>query len=124
MIPQPQIVSFSPAIFHFQDIVQGNTTEFRIAIAYDSDGTPYDLTGSDVHMDIRRADNSLVLALGIGNGIVITAPGEISVTISADDTEPLDPAFSYHYDLEIEKDGKIRTISWGTLKTLKQITQA
>lgn len=120
MTTDPQVISFSPAIAHFQDLVQGDSAQFKITLEYE-DGTAYDLTGYDVNMHLRRADNSLVLALGIGDGIVVTA-NQIAITINPADTEDLDPAYTYHYDVEISINDTVRTVSWGSFKTMKQVT--
>lgn len=122
MTTDPQIISFSPAVAHFQDLVQGDSAQFKITLEYE-DGSPYSLTGYDVNMNLRRADQSLVLALGIGDGIVVTG-NEIAITLDSADTEPLDPNYTYNYDVEISIGAIVRTVSWGTFKTLKQFTYA
>ncbi len=120
MTTDPQVISFSPAIAHFQDLPRGDSAQFNITLEYE-DGTPYDLTGYDVNMHLRRADDSLVLSLGIGDGITVN-DNVISVSLASADTEPLDQNYTYHYDVEISLGGTVRTVSWGTLKTLKQFT--
>lgn len=122
MTTDPQNISFSPAVVHFQDLVRGDSATFKITLEYE-DGTPYDLTGYDVNMHLRRADDSLVLALGIGDGITVT-DNEILIDIAAADTEDLDQNYTYNYDVEISLGATVRTVSWGTFKTLKQFTHA
>ena len=117
----PQIISLRPAIVHVADLVQGDTAQFTVRLAY-NDGEPYDLTGHDINMDIRRQDQSLVLAYALGDGITITAPGEATIVLPSADTEPLGTDYTYQFDVQIEKDGVVRTVWFGTLKMMKQIT--
>jgi hypothetical protein len=117
----PQIISLRPAIVHVADLVQGDTAQFTVRLAY-HDGEPYDLTGHDINMDIRRQDQSLVLAYALGDGITITAPGEATIVLPSADTEPLGTDYTYQFDVQIEKDGVVRTVWFGTLKMMKQIT--
>lgn len=122
MATDAQTISLSPAIVHFQDLVQGDTLAFEIVLT-DGAGAPVDLTGTTVDMEIRRLDGSLVLALGIGNGLEFTDPGTIYGEIDAADTVGLDPDFTYQYDVQWTTGSYVRTLSWGTIKALKQITQ-
>lgn len=118
-----QTISLSPAIVHFQDLVQGDTLAFQITLE-DADGDPVDISGDTFDMDIRRLDGSLVLALSLGNGLEITDPGTLYGEVGPDDTVGLDPDFTYAYDVQWTADTFVRTISWGTIKALKQITTA
>ncbi len=118
-----QTISLSPAIVHFTDLVQGDTLAFQIVIT-DADGDPVDISADDFDMEIRRLDGSLVIALGIGNGLSITGPGALYGEMAAADTALLDPDFTYQYDVQWTTGSYVRTISWGTIKSLKQITTA
>lgn len=118
-----QTISLSPAIVHFTDLVQGDTLAFEIDMT-DADGDPIDISADDFNMEIRRLDGSLVLALGIGNGLSITGPGKVYGEVDAADTAGLDPDFTYQYDVQWTTGSYVRTISWGTIKSMKQITTA
>lgn len=116
-----QTISLSPAIVHFQDLVQGDTLAFQIVLT-DAAGDPIDISADQFDMDIRRLDGSLVLALSLGNGLSITDPGTVYGEVDPADTATLDPDFSYQYDVQWTAGTYVRTISWGTIKSLKQIT--
>lgn len=118
-----QTISLSPAIVHFEDLVQGDTMAFQITLE-DADGDPIDISADDFNMEIRRLDGSLVLALGIGNGLEITDPGTLYGEVAPADTALLDPDYTYNYDVQWTTGTYVRTISWGTIKALKQITTA
>lgn len=118
-----QTISLSPAIVHFQDLVQGDTLAFQITLEDDA-GDPIDISGDTFDMEIRRLDGSLVLALSLGNGLEITDPGTLYGEVGPDDTADLDTDFTYTYDIQWTASTFVRTISWGTIKALKQITTA
>lgn len=118
-----QTISLSPAIVHFEDLVQGDTLAFQITLT-DGDGNPVDISADQFDMEIRRLDGSLVLALGIGNGLEITAPGVLYGQVEPATTANLDPDYTYNYDVQWTTGTYVRTISWGTIKPLKQITTA
>lgn len=122
MSNEPQIISLRPAIVHVADLVQGDTAQFVLSLAFE-DGTPYDISGHDINMEIRRADGSLALAYGLGDGITTQDDGQIGITIPAADSEALSPDYEYQFDVQIEKDGVVRTVWFGTLKIMKQITK-
>lgn len=120
---EPSTISLSPAIVHFIDLVQGDTLAFQVVLT-DGDGNPIDISADDFNMEIRRADGSLVTSLGIGNGLEMTGPGVIYGEMEPADTVNLDPNFTYNYDLQWTTGTYVRTISWGTIKVMKQITTA
>ena len=119
----PQTISLSPAIVHFKDLVQGDTLAFQITLT-DANGDPIDISGDEFDMDIRRADGSLVLALTLGDGLSITDPGTLYGEVPPADTDDLEPDFVYQYDVQWRTGTYTRTITWGTLKILEQITTA
>lgn len=116
-----QFISLSPAIVHFQDLVQGDTLAFQITMT-DGNDDPIDISADEFDMEIRRADGSLVLALSIGDGLSVTGPGTLYGEVAPADTVNLEPDFVYQYDVQWRTDTYTRTISWGTIKILKQIT--
>lgn len=118
---EPQTISLSPAIVHFEDLVQGDTMTWRITLT-DGNSDPIDVTGDSFDMDIRRLDNSLVLSFAIGDGIEITGAGEITGTIDPADTVGLEQDFTYQYDVQWTSGATVRTIAWGQIQLLKQIT--
>lgn len=118
-----QTISLSPAIVHFTDLVQGDTMGFQIVLT-DGDGDPIDISADTFDMEIRRLDGSLVLTLGIGDGLEITDPGTLYGEIDPADTVSLDPDYTYWYDIQWTTGTYVRTISWGTIKAMKQITTA
>ena len=120
---EPNTISLSPAIVHFTDLVQGDTLVFEVSMQ-DAAGDPIDISADDFNMEIRRADGSLVVALGIGNGIEITGPGVVYGEMDPAVTALMDPNLTYNYDLQWTTGTYVRTISWGTIKVMKQITTA
>lgn len=119
----PQTISLSPAIVHFQDLVQGDTLAFKIVLT-DAAGDAIDISSDEFDMDIRRADGSLVLTLTLGDGLSVTDPGTLYGEVDPADTDDLEPDFEYRYDVQWRTGTYTRTIAWGTLKILKQITTA
>lgn len=120
---EPSTISLAPAIVHFTDLVQGDTLAFEVTMQ-DANGDPIDISADDFNMEIRRADGSLVVALGIGNGLEITGPGVIYGEMEPSNTAIMDPNLTYNYDLQWSTGTYVRTISWGTIKVMKQITTA
>lgn len=118
-----QTISLSPAIVHFEDLVQGDTLAFQITLT-DAGGAMIPISGDQFDMEIRRADGSLVLALSLGNGLEITGPGVVYGQVDPATTANLDPDYTYNYDVQWTTGTYVRTISWGTIKPLKQITTA
>ncbi len=123
MTTDAQTISYQPAIVHFADLVQGDTLSFKITLTDDA-AAPIDITGTTADMEIKRADDSLVLALTVGNGIEYTdaGNGEMTITVEAADTAGLDPEYTYKYDVQWTNGTTIRTLAWGTIKTIEQVT--
>ncbi len=116
----PAIMSFAPGLVCLSDIVQGDTAIFTIAVEYE-DGSPYDLTGLSVEMHIRRADDSLVISLTIGNGVAVDG-NVITISIPSSTTAIMADDVMYSYDIEIRDGDVIRTILSGPVNVMKQIT--
>lgn len=115
----PQTISLSPAIVHFEDLVQGNTLAFEISLT-DAAGDPIPITGDDFEMEIRKPDGSLVLALGIGNGLEFTDPGKLYGEVEHTDTVGLDPDYVYIYEVLWTTGTFVRSISWGQIQSKKR----
>lgn len=115
----PQTISLSPAIVHFEDLVQGNTLAFEISLT-DAAGDPIPITGDDFEMEIRRPDGSLVLALGIGNGLEFTDPGKLYGEVEHTDTVGLDPDYVYIYEVLWITGTFRRSVSWGQIQSKKR----
>ena len=123
MTTDAQTISYLPAVVHFTDLVQGDTLSFKITLTDDA-GAAITLVGTTADMEIKRLDDSLVLALTIGDGITYTNPtgGEMTISIDAADTVGLDPEYTYRYDVQWTSGATIRTLAWGTIRTIKQVT--
>ena len=102
--------------------MQGNTLAFQISLT-DADNEPIPITGDDFEMEIRRPDGSLVLALGLGNGLSFTDPGKIYGEIEYADTVGWDPDYIYLYDVLWTTAGFRRSIAFGQILPMKRITQ-
>lgn len=122
MTTDAQTISLSPGIMHFQKLVQGDSLSFKVIIK--SDGTPVNLIGTTTDMDIKRPNGDLVLSLSVGDGITYTnaAAGEMTILLEPSETQNLDPEYTYHYDIQWTNGSSVRTVAWGTITTLKQIT--
>ena len=123
MTTDAQTISYKPAIVHFTDLVQGDTMSFKVTLTDDA-GDPIDLTGTTADMEIKRADGTLVLALTTGDGIEFTdaGNGEMTVTVEASDTTAFDPDYTYRYDVQWTNATTVRTVAWGTIQVINQIT--
>ena len=116
----PQTISLSPAIVHFEDLVQGNTLAFQISLT-DAAGDAIPITADEFEMEIRRPDGSLVLALGVGNGLEFTDPGKLYGEVESADTVGLDPDYEYVYEVLWTNSGFKRSISWGKIQSKKRV---
>ena len=116
----PVVIAYTPGIVHLTRIVQGDTLMFSCFLAYEDD-EPYDLDGYDARMQIRRADNSLLHTLSLGDGLEIDA-NRLGVTVSAAITAIMGENNDYFFDIQLEKDGVIRTIVSGSLDVTRQLT--
>lgn len=121
MTTDPQTISLSPAIVHFEDLVQGNTLAFLITLT-DANNDPIDISSDDFDMEIRRPDGSLVLALSIGNGLEFADPGQVYGEVESVDTIGLDPDYTYEYDVRWTSSAFVRTVSFGQIQSKKRIT--
>lgn len=123
MTTDASTISMRPAVVHFTDLVEGDTLSFKITLTDDA-GDPIDLTGTTTEMDIKRADESLVLTLTIGDGITYTdaAGGEMTIEVDAADTANFDPQYIYRYDVQWTNGTTVRTLAWGTIQTIEQVT--
>lgn len=123
MTTDAQTISLSPAIVNFEDLVQGDTLSFKITLTNDA-GAAIDLTGTTTDMEVKRADDSLVFALTVGDGITYTdaAGGEMTIVLEPAETVTLDPEYTYRYDVQWTSGTTVRTLAWGTISTIKQVT--
>lgn len=123
MTTDAQTISLSPAIVNFEGLVQGDSLSFKVTLTDDA-GDPISLTGTDTEMDVKRLDGSLVFTLTDGDGITYTNPGggEMTVSVEPADTANLDPEYTYRYDLQWTSGTSVRTIAWGTIQTIQQVT--
>lgn len=116
----PQTISLSPAIVHIDDLMQNNTLSFVVSIT-DANNDPVDISGDDFEMEIRTSDDTLVMALGIGNGIEFTDPGKIYVEIDYADTVGLDPDKTYTYEVVWIFSGYRRSVAFGNIEVKKRV---
>lgn len=123
MTTDAQIISLTPAITHFEELVQGDSLSFKITLEDDA-GDPINLTGTTAEMDVKRIDGTLVFTLTVGDGITFTNPtgGEMTLLVEPSETNTLDPEFTYRYDVQWTNGTTIRTLAWGTIRTLEQVT--
>jgi|688.fasta_scaffold786987_2 hypothetical protein len=104
---------------------QGSVWDLEIEYQ-DPDGDPINLTGFTARMQLRKDYNNatadLTLTTG-GGGIVITgATGTIDISVTAAQTETLDPAF-YVYDLELISGSNISRLIQGQITVAEQVTR-
>jgi hypothetical protein len=104
---------------------QGSVWDLEIEYQ-DPDGDPINLTGFTARMQLRKDYNSAVADLTLttgGGGIVITgATGTIDISVTAAQTEVLDPAF-YVYDLELISGSNISRLIQGQITVAEQVTR-
>jgi hypothetical protein len=104
---------------------QGSVWDLEIEYQ-DPDGDPINLTGFTARMQLRKDYNSAVVDLTLttgGGGIVITgATGTIDISVTAAQTEVLDPAF-YVYDLELISGSNISRLIQGQITVAEQVTR-
>lgn len=78
------------------------------------DGLPYDFTGADVVLTVKRRtdrrgdDAGALFQLTVGDGITIDDPesGVMTVTITDERTDALEAGTTYRYDVRVRKDGR------------------
>lgn len=117
---EPQTISLSPAIVHFEELVQGNSLAFLLSLT-DANDDPIDISADDFDMEIRRPDGSLVLALGLGNGLSVTDPGKLYGEIEYADTVAWEPDYIYLYEVLWTTGAFRRSVSFGQIQTRKRI---
>ena len=83
---------------------QGST--FVLDFVVSTDNVPWNLTGYTARMQVRAFTSSptTLLDLSTGNGIVVTASGRVTVTVSAGDMSDV-VAGKHYYDLELASAG-------------------
>lgn len=106
---------------------QGDTFN-HVRIEYlDEFQQPVDLTGFTARMDIKEAvGGAAVVALSIGNGLLIDAPatGIIQTNASPALMAPLVPGTTYYYDIQITDGGTVvETVLAGQFLVDSQITE-
>jgi hypothetical protein len=108
--------------------IEQGATFSRSCVYKDSGGTPIDITGCTLRMDIREyaQDASALIQLSTGNGrIIITDPvgGAFTLTIAATDTAALHFENAV-YDLELEfLSGEVRRLIEGPVAMSFGVTQ-
>lgn len=83
---------------------------------------PIDITASTFKMDVSTANGiTKIFSLTLGDGLTITAPNILEITISAEDMEV--NAGTYKYDLEKTLvDGTVTTIMEGSFTVDSDLT--
>lgn len=117
------------------ELVRGDTYRRPLTIR-EPDGTAYDLDGSTVWFTLKRlgdtaADDAGALTQltwesgGDSDGITVTSPatGTVTVEIPSDDTDGLNPAAKYRYDLQVVANGKVDTPIWGEVTVVTDTTR-
>ena len=109
---------------NIENVLRGDTFyqyPFQIVI----DGTPLNLTGAVIKMDIKKdvhSNPALSLTSVGSNGISIT--NAINGQFSIEEQIFTIPAFSYQYDIQITlSNGKVKTYIGGIFQVVDTITQ-
>lgn len=94
----------------------------------DSEGSPIDMTGMSVAMQVREAATSAVIAETATGGIVDAVNGQMTLTLSKTQTQNLlaveDPRKTYAYDVEVTfADTTVFTIVEGKVKVTQSVTR-
>lgn len=88
------------------DIIVEQGATWTRTITVTDDGTPRDLSGYTIRMQVRSKHSSetVLLEMTTGNGITITdaAGGVFVVQLTAEQTGALPRVNGYRYDLELE----------------------
>jgi len=89
------------------NIVAEQGATFNLNFTVQTDGTAWVLTGYTAAMQVRKSTNSATTLLNLstgGNGITLTNPGQVSVTVPASTMSTI-PAGRWVYDIEFTSPG-------------------
>lgn len=111
---------------------QGTTYTRRFTLK-NEDGTPFDLTGFDARMQVRKsygAPGSPLINCTTQNGKLVLSPGMVTLHLAPGDTEPIkfasaeDASLETVYDLEIiSPDMQVVRPAKGTLTLNREVTR-
>ena len=98
-------------------MVRGDT----LAFGFELDGVT---TANAVYFSVKKTlfDTEYILQKTIGNGIVKIEDGKYSVRVAPSDTHDLEVG-TYYYDLQIDVNGDVFTVLYGTLEIIADITR-
>jgi len=113
----------------FRPLHAGDDYDYTVALLAADGETPFDLAGASIWFTAKEAailtDSEAKLQLTIGSGISVPTPanGQLIVEFRGAETENLEGIWKY--DLQIkDSTGKIRTVAYGVLEFLPNITRA
>lgn len=107
---------------HNFDIYRGDDSMYTLSFSFD-DGSPAQLTGTRLVMDIVRNKKVVTtLSTDAGNGVRIISPNEVLVTFSHALTKDWGWTKAV-YDLQVERDGFVRTVLRGGINLTHDITR-
>jgi len=116
-----QRIIISPIIVKLTDLSKDNIIAFRIEMT-NADGVPVDISNEYFGMDICRSDGSILLSLGVEDGLMIANQGTICCEIDPTEAYLLDSDNTYQYYVIWYNSTFVynRIISFGTIKIMRQ----
>lgn len=104
-------------------IYKNDSVDLNVTVV-DSNGDPVDISGADLQFEIRNnLITDTIIQVFTPSDIEITdgPSGEVTIHLSKDDTELLDPHTEYFYELRGTVDGKATTILSSSLEVLPRL---
>jgi hypothetical protein len=104
------------------EIFRRDYKTFKVTVK-DSDGVVVDLTDYDAKFTakLKSTDTDAQAKIGPIDGTITTpATGVISFTLTSTDTNI--PAGTYFFDVQISKTGDVKTVAYGKLIIIQDIT--
>lgn len=121
MTTEVQTISYNPGRAALQDVIPGQSLAWRVRFFEEDGTTPIDITADDFECEIRTSSGTLFIALAVGDGITISDDHEITIELTAAETDNFDHELTYEYQTNWITGGKTYPCNYGTIDLLKPV---
>lgn len=111
------------------NLIKGNSADFDVTVTLDSE--PYDLTTHKVWFTVKDSrsdpDADAYVKVTTADGITITnaAAGEITISLTPEETDALPTGFTLECDVQIRTpEGKVYTVLFDQIEVEERVTKA
>jgi hypothetical protein len=107
-----------------QNYVARTNADWAADVQFTVSGSPLNLTGADVRLDLKTGAGTTALTLRVGSGLVLDpSNGKVSVRVPALQMQGI-PAGDYAYDLQVRLGGVVDVLLAGTVSVAQGVTRA